>query len=190
MAKLEISLLAGHESKEFLAKLTAQLDRLEALSDKLPAGDADEDEETEEDEDDEEEAPKLKSKKKAKTFDDDEEAEEEADVDDADDEEEDEEVEDADEESEEEDDEDEDEKPKKGHKAKAKPVAKKGKVKKVTIDDCNDAAKALCLAWGGKAGRPKVLKFMKKNFKVESVQDLDAKQYAKFVEVFNAEAEA
>jgi hypothetical protein len=195
MAKLEIALLVGHESKEFLSKLTTQLDRLEALSEKLPAGeveDEDVEDADEEEEDDEDFAPKkaTASKKSAKSFDDDDDAEEEDDVDEDDGEDEDDEVEDAEEDAdEEEDDGDDEEPPKKGHKAKAKPAAKKGKGKKLTQDDCNDAAKKLCIAWGGKTGRPKVLKFMKKHFKVETTQDLKPEQYESFVELANAELE-
>ena len=39
MAQLNISLLAGDESKKFLAGLTKQIDRLEALTAKLPTAD-------------------------------------------------------------------------------------------------------------------------------------------------------
>ena len=169
MAQLNISLLAGDESKKFLAGLTKQIDRLEALTAKLPTAEA---EEATEDEDEEELVPKSKkapAKKAAAKFeDDDEDDDAEADAEEETDEDE------TEEEAETEDEDDGDFK---------KPAAKKTAAKKLTVDDCNDAAKAKAASIGGKKGRETVLALMKKHFKTESVSELKPEQYAKFVEV-------
>lgn len=78
--KLEMSILAGDESKKFLTSLTTQIDRLEALSKGLGKGAPEEAVEVEEDED-EDFAPKKSSKKAAASFDDDDEHDEEGKVD-------------------------------------------------------------------------------------------------------------
>lgn len=176
--KLELAMLVGPESKQFLASLTKQIDRLEALAAKLPNGETDEIEEgVNDDEDDEEVAPKKAAKKKASAPDDDD-GDEEDNGDVGPDEDDDSDDSEVDEDSAEDDDEDsdEDEEPVKAAKGKAK-------AKKFTNDDCNDAAKELCKALGGKAGRAKVLALMKKHFDTESVSELKPEQYEKFVDV-------
>lgn len=164
--EMEMKVLAGNDSKQFLVELTKQIDRLELLAGKLGKGAAkkapgdDEDEEearadaADDDDDDDEEFAAKKPVKKKPAFEDDEE-------DDADDE---------DDEDEEEDDEDDE------------PKAKT-KGKKITADDCNDAAKARAASVGGKKGREEVLKLMKKHFGTESVSELKPDQYAKFIKV-------
>ncbi len=168
--KLELAVLAGAESKEFLVKLTKQIDRLEALCGKLGnlAMGENDDGDTEVEADEDEDFGKKPSKKKAKGFDEDEETEVESE--DAEEE--------SDEESEADEEVEEDEAP-----------VKKGKGKKLTIDDCNDAAKALALSVGGKPGRAKVLALMKKHFKTESVSELKPEQYAKFIALMKENTE-
>lgn len=167
MPKLEIALLVGEETKLFLSKLTTQLDRLEALSEKLNSSTAPDECSSEEDDDDEDEVTPKKTK--AKVEDDDDEDEDDEDSKDADD--------DEDTEADEEDDEDVEETPPKKEKAK--------KAKKLTSEDCSDAAKALAKAVGGKPGRAQVFKLMKKKFKVESIMELKESQYESFIEVMN-----
>lgn len=159
--RLEVALLAGEETKQFLANLTRQVDRLEALGGgKLkgkPKTEDDEDEETTETEDEEDEDfAAKKSKKKAKT-DEDEETEE---------------SEDADEEETADADEDEDE----------APAKKKGKAK-LTIDDVNDACKAYAKA----TSRADALKVLKKKFKTDSIADLKPEQYADCIKAMTVE---
>lgn len=163
MPKLELLLLAGAETKEFLADLTAQVDRLEelvkggALDKKNTATVAPE-------EDDEEEAtPVKKSAKKSKVVEKEEEDEEE------------------DEEAEEEEDEE------SGDEEEEDEAPKKGKTKKVTVDDVNDACKARAAATGGKEGRKEVLAILKKKFKTETVSDLDPAQYAACIAAMEVE---
>ncbi len=166
--KLELGIMAGAESKAWLADLTTQIDRLEKLAGGLaPKGKAkaapesesdDEDENDDEEEDEDFGSKKTKGKKAASSFDDDEESEEE--------EEEEEEEEDEDEEEEE------DEKPAK-------------KAKKLTIDDVNDACKARAKG-AGKKGRDEVLSILKKKFKVASVTELKPEQYAKAIAAMEA----
>lgn len=62
-----------------------------------------------------------------------------------------------------------------------KPAVKKGKVKKLTANDVNDACKSLASSIGGKKGREKVLSILKKKFKTESVSELKPEQYAKCI---------
>ena len=154
MAELKLSLLVGSETKDFLADLTAVVERLEAVGNTIKKGkakdtaDAEEESDSEEDEDF---APKPKKSKKANSFDEDEEeaAEEEAE-------------EDSDDEEEEE-----------------KPAPKKAKkAKKVTSDDVNDACKKLAKHIGGKDGIAKVKTVLKKKFKTDSVANLEEDQYA------------
>jgi hypothetical protein len=155
MAKLELALLCGEESKNFLAQLTKQIDRLEECCGKIcdvkpPQTDM-EDRKAEEDEEDFSAKPVKASKKAKADFDDDEDAEEEEGEADA-------------------------------EVLEDEPV-KKAKPKKLTSDDCNDAAKTLAKSIGGKEGREKVLGLMKKHFKTESVSELKPEQYEKFCKV-------
>lgn len=143
---------------------------------------ADEEDVDDEDADDEEvdEKPKKgKHKKKAQVEEADEEDEEDEDTDEDTDEDADEEDDDEDDGEEEDaaDEEEEDEKPKK---------KKKGKKSKVTIDDVNDAAIKLAKELGD---RKKVLKLLKKKFKVESVTDLEPSQYEAVVAYFEEAGE-
>jgi hypothetical protein len=164
--KLEMAILAGDESKKFLAALTTQIDRLEKLAPLLKGKtepDAAAPEETDEDEDDDFAAKKGKEKK-AKSFDEDEEKTEAVDDEETDDTDEDE-------------DDDEDEKPvKKGKTAKAK---------KITADDVNDA----CKKHAKENGREATLKVLKKKFKVESVTELKPEQYEEVIKAVAVEEE-
>lgn len=154
MAKLELALLVGAESKEFLADLTTQLDRMEKLSGKTPKGKVQKETEVEDEEEDF--APKAKKSKKAKAVDFDEEEDEESEDED----------EDEAEASEDEDEEEEDE--------ISVSKLKKGKAVKITSDDVNDAAKECAVA----NNRAHVLGILKKKFKVKSISDLEPSQYA------------
>lgn len=157
MGKLELVVMAGSESKAFLASLTEQLDRLEKLhgvmTGKKVATSITEDAEetTETDEEEELIAPvnKTATKKAAASFDDEE-------VHSDDDEEE-------------------------------APVAKKTKAKKVTLDDVNDACKARAASVGGKEGRSEVLTILKKKFKTTSVSELKPEQYAAVIAAMEVE---
>lgn len=168
MAKLEIELLAGPETKAALCKLEALVERLEAAACmNLPKAEfEDEKEEAEaEDQDDEDftaaaPAKKKGKKEKAKSFDDDEETEEVV----------------AEEEWEAEED-------VPSSLKKTGETKVKTKAKKITLDDCNDAAKALASSIGGKPGREKVLALMKKHFGTQSVSELDDDQYEEFCSV-------
>ncbi len=164
--KLEMAILAGDESKSFLAGLTKQIDRLEKAvqslkSVKPTAVEPDEEEAEEDDDEDFSAKPAKTGKKAAADFDDDEEETVEAD-------------EDAESEEAEEDvetDDDEEEAP------PAPAKATRGrKPKKVTVDDVNDACKARARA-GGKNGRAEVLAILKKKFKTESVSELEEDQW-------------
>lgn len=79
MAQLELSLLVGKESKQWLADVTALVDRLEKLTGKVAKSiDDDADEETtatDDTDDDEDFAPKKKAGVKTKGFDDEDETE-------------------------------------------------------------------------------------------------------------------
>jgi len=173
--KLEIAMLAGNESKQFLASLSTEIDRLEKVAkqiEKLKGG-LTASAETALDEDDEDftEAPKAKRGRPKKAaavadFDDDGEDEESdtAEETEAEEEETEAEAEEAEETTETPDDEDE------------APVKSK-KAKKVTVDDVNDACKKLAQHIGGPDGRKYVLGILKKKFKTESVSALDESQY-------------
>jgi hypothetical protein len=190
MAKLELALLVGAESKEWLSNFTTQLDRLEKIQasattqikklDKMKV---------EIDEEDEDEAPVAKKKAKKKKpvevdeadEDDDDLADEPANA--SDDEDDDMELSSDDDEDEESDDldeeieEDEDEEP---------APKKKVKAKKVTADDLMDAAKARMRREGGKeAGKKKVAALMMKHFKTGSVNQIKPQDYEKFITVMN-----
>lgn len=171
MAKLELALLVGADSKKWLADFNAALDRAEKL---LPKFEQAEKEMVEEDEGEEEEETPKKAKKAKKqpalTPDDDDEEEDDLESED--------EEKDDDSDGDDESDGDDDEEP------APKKSAKKGKVKEPTNDDCQDAAKALARAIGGSAGRKKVFAILKKKpFAVESVTELKPKHYAAFIAV-------
>lgn len=178
MAKIELAILVGAESKEWLANLTEQLDRMEAMQDtkttkkKAPVEDDADDEEAED------ELPKAKARgaKKNRPLDE-EPDEEESDDDDAEDElpkakKKAKKVEPEEDES---DDDDEEPAPK-----------KKAKKKGPTIDDVHDACQVRAKA-GGKAGRAEVLKILKKGWKVESVAELDEEDYQDVIDALEVE---
>ncbi len=150
---LEIKILAGAESKQFLVDFTKQLDRLERMTAGNKTAVVDETEEEEEtapkkkakapvdeteEEEDEDFGPKKKAAKKSTSFDEEEEEEETA--------------------------------------------PKKKKAKKLTIDDVNDACKARAAATGGKKGRAEVLAILKKKFKTETVSEIDEDRWAECIE--------
>ena len=159
--KMEIAVLAGAESKQFLVDLTKIVERMEAAIGKTPAvtktsPKADPVEETEESDF----APAPKKKAKAPSFEDQADeappkakkaaapVEDETDENDF-----------------------------------MTPPKKATKAKKLTVDDVNDACKAKALAeGGGKVGRSKVLAILKKNFQTESVSELTPDQYAEAIE--------
>lgn len=147
--KLELAILAGAESKAFLATLTKQIDRLEALTagvgatstkTKKSAAPVDEDEEYTDADTDEEEAiaPRKKAAKKAAATFEDEDEETEEDMDEA-------------------------------------PVKKKSaKAPKLSLDDVNDA----CKAYAGEHSVKETRAILKKKFKVDSVNELESTQFA------------
>lgn len=164
--KLEIAVLAGAESKQFLVDLTKQIDRLEAALKGAPAAKSapakntapvDADEEVETSEDDEDFAPKkaAKGKKAAAAFDDEEETEAEEAASDDDE----------------------------GFMEAAPAKKAAPKAKKLTVDDINDACKARAAATGGKEGRAEVLALLKKHFKTTSVSEVKPEDYAKLIKV-------
>ncbi len=169
--QMEIKVLAGAESKAFLAGLTQQIDRLERLTggkglkadnDDAPADTAGARPLAALEEGEEDFAPKKAAKKKAAAFDEEEEEEEIAPA----------------------------------AKAAAKktaasfdeeeeeaPAPKAKKAPKVTIDDVNDACMEKMRALGGnKKAREQVVAILKKKFKVETVTELKPEQYADAVE--------
>jgi hypothetical protein len=159
--KLDLGILVGAESKAWLVDLTKLVERMERVAGKSGKAVAAADSEAEETdapeeapaEEEEDFAPKKKTASKkaaAAAF---EEEEEETEAPEAEEEEE------AD---------------------FTAPPAKKAaaKQKKLTVDDVNDACKALASSIGGKPGRAKVLAILKKNFKTESVSELKPEQYA------------
>ncbi len=172
--KLELALLAGAETKQFLVDLTKQIDRLEALSGKAATAPAkstavksvkntapvDADEEGEESNEDDDFAPKKNAGKKAaaSAFEEDEDESEEAKA------------------SDEAGDDDE------GF-MDAPPKKAPAKAKKLTVDDINDACKARAAATGGKEGRTEVLALLKKHFKTSSVSEIKPDDYAKLIKV-------
>lgn len=192
--KLEMAILAGDESKKFLAGFTEQLDRFEKLlgltnelaesiegaTKKMKAKAKEAIAETAVPEDDEEEfaaKPPKKGKKaavKTAAFDEDEDEEtDESEPAEDDDEDEDGNAADFDE------DEDEDEDDEETEEAAA-PVKKKGpgRPKNPTLDEVNDACKRR--AAGGK--RAEVLAILKKNFKTQTVSELKPDQYKACIE--------
>lgn len=173
-AKLEFEckVLAGAESKAWLADLTQVVERMEKAAGLLSTAkvqapkttvllddDSDDDVQTAESEDDDFAAKPAKKGKKGKkaaaAFEDDDSddapaVEQESEDDDAD---------------------------------FTAPVKKTKPAKKLTVDDVNDACKAKASSIGGKPGRAKVLEILKKNFKTESVSELKPEQYAKCVQL-------
>lgn len=176
--KLDLGIMAGADSKAWLQGFTTQNDRLEKLLDRMEKigsktpvkvkaeseEDADEAEENLDNEEDDFAAkPAKNSKKKSADFDDDED-----------------EIEDDDEDAEEKsDDEDESE-------VEEAPAAKKGRAKKVTVDDVNEACKMRARA-GGKEGRAQVLGILKKKFKTESVSELEPDQWQACIDAMKVE---
>lgn len=173
MARLELVIMAGAESKEWLNRLESVLTRMEKLNGLLDDKTADTDETEDsvlvdvDDADDEDFAPKKKPAKKGNSFDEDEDETEDAEED-----------EDAETTENEEDDEteeaEEDDEPAPKKKSSTK-------AKKLTVDDCNDAARELAK----KHGRSAVLDIMKKNFKTKSVTELKPEHFGKFIELMN-----
>ncbi len=161
---LEIKILAGAESKQFLVNLEKLVKRMEAVATSATT----EAEETETEAETEAEETET-------SFDG---AEEEAEETEA---------EETESESFDAPAEEEDEAPKKSAKATKAP-----KAKKVTTDDVNDAAKAAVTRIIGKRGvtgkdaRGVVLACLKKNFKTETISKLDDEQLAKAVTVLAA----
>lgn len=159
--RLELGIMAGAESKVWLADLTKQIDRLERLtSGKGLKADASEDADTDEAEeveaaetDDAEEdfAPKVKkaAKKTAAAFE--------------------EETEEAAEETEEE------------EESFVAPAKKAKKAAKVTLDDVNDACKARARAVGGKKGIEAVKAILLKKFKTDSITKIKEENYPAIV---------
>lgn len=201
--RLDLGIMAGAESKAWLADLTKLVERMEKAVGLAPKGStapvtAKADDEDSEDADDDFVAKKTKGKKAAASFDDDEddadESESEDDTDEDEDEapakktkgkkaaafEDDEDDADADESEDESEDEDEDEKP-----------VKKTKSKKVTLDDVNDACKAHVQAkiksgQPGPEARKSALKVLKKKFGVASATDLKPEQFAAAIKAMQA----
>lgn len=179
MARLELALLVGQESKKWLANFEALVKRLEnatagATSKKAKAlDDDDEDSETESesdddtetttDEDDDSDDDVSVHRRSAKGFDSEDDNEGES------------EDESENEESESDESEDEEEKP-----------VKKQANKKITIETVNDACKAKAAKIGGKEGRLAVLKVLKKKFKTETISDLKPDQYAAVIAAMKA----
>lgn len=158
MAKLEIAILAGDESKKFLAELTRQLDRLDAVSIRIEKSLLEIGAEGTEIEED---APKKAPKKNTTKV-----VEEEVEED---------KFEEA---TLEEDDSDFKETIVEEPEEDEVPVTPPKKQKKLTVDDCNDAAKALAKV----KGRDEVLSLMQKHFKTKSVSELKPEMYGKFCE--------
>lgn len=177
MAKIELALLVGAESKQWLADLTEQLDRMEALQSKgtkapmkskTPAADDEEEVEVrrpkkaapvEVDEDEDDELPVKKSapaKGKKKVDPEDEEMGEAPDEDDED---------------------------------FPAPKKKPAKKKAVSVDDVHDACKAKAASLG-KAGRDAVLAILKKQFRVKSVSELEEDDYAAVIEAMAVEEDS
>lgn len=166
--KLEMAILAGAESKQWLASFTKQLDRLEVLAGRL-GGHAAEGEQTSDTDVEADTAPKTRRGRPAKQA-----APETFDGEDADA------VEgiETDFEGSSETDDDEDFTEVKTTKKTAAAV----KPPKYTLDDVNDACKAKArAAGGGKPGRDKVLSILKKNFNTLSVSELKPEQYGKAI---------
>lgn len=166
MAKLEVALLVGNESKQWLAEATRVVEKMEALL--KQANNEGDDEPTPEESFD---GTPLPTKKKVKvvplkakdvTFDDewkDDDAPEE--------------VQDPSDEPEEDED-------------FTTPPPKKAKVKALTSEDVNEACKARAARTGGKSGREEVLTILKKKFKTQSISDLKEDSYAAVIAAMKA----
>jgi hypothetical protein len=182
MAKLELAILVGAESKAWLEKAEQLVTRLEELTKGKKNGkrneNSDAEEESTESEDDfEEETASKKSSKgkkkvqKAEDFDD-----EDGDDNDSDSSDDEEGSDDDDSDASEED-------------SDSEPVKKKGKGKKVTHEDAQTACKERVKreiednGLDAKSARAVVSGILKKKFKVSSVSDLDEDQYAEVVKV-------
>ncbi len=200
--RLELGIMAGAESKAFLADLTKVVERFEkaagilGVKGKAKASADTEFEETDTDETDDEDefTTTKKAGKKTAAFDED--AEDETDTDETEDEDEapvakktkgkkaaafDADEEEASEEEESEDETEEEE----------APVAKKTKSKKITVDDVNDACKAriqrlIKKGQPGPEARKSVEKTLEKKFGSKSISGIDPKQYAKVIETLQA----
>lgn len=195
--KLELCLLVGAESKQWLANLTAQLDRMEKLQGAPVAATGDD-----------EKAVKTKPKQKAKAapvieseesfddFADDDLADEPANassISDDDDFESEDIGADDDMPSDDFADDFEEEAPAPAPKKSAKASTSAPKPKKISVEDCSDAAAARAKVetkkykGDGKKGREAVKALMKKHFNVTSVQDLTEKQYAPFIKMMSGQ---
>jgi hypothetical protein len=176
--KLDLGILVGAESKQWLADMAKLVERLEAAVRELSMKDKERKATDEDEEDDDDFSPKATPVKRGTPFEDEEEDGEE--------------ISDEEMDADEEEDEDDDFKTpvntKAPKKAASKPAAKKTKEqkepksRKVTSDDCNDAARKLASSIGGKAGRQKVFDIMSKKFGVDSVLRLQPEQYPEFIE--------
>lgn len=166
--KLELMIMAGAQTKEFLSELAALTTRLEAATGKLKAGAKADDVDTVADaEETDEEAPKRGRKPKSEALDDDSEEADDADETDEEDDKP------ADEESEEEESDDEEEdKP-------AKPAKKAAGANDELVEMKKKALRALNV-YAAKHGKPKAKKVLYK-FNVESIHDLPLKQYPKLI---------
>lgn len=164
MGKLELALLVGAESKEWLASLDKIVTRLEKLQPKLASAksleEAEDDFDNDEGEEDDEDFTPKKQAAKKNTFEDEDEEEESSEEEET-------------EEASDDEDEEEDAPPKK-------------KAKKLTVDDVNDACKKKAAKIGGKEGRNEVLKILKKKFKTTSVSELKPEQYAAAIAAMGA----
>jgi len=164
--KLELAILAGAESKAFLADLTTQIDRLEKLTSGKSIKDIENESEIPEEtygaedevEDDDFGVKPTKNAKKsqASVFED------------------------------EEDDSGVEELNFKETAKAPKAAPKKAKAKKVTLDDVNDACMARAMA-GGKNGFKEVKGILKKKFKTESISELEESQYQECIDAMAVE---
>lgn len=67
------------------------------------------------------------------------------------------------------------------------PKAKKGKSKKITMDQLNDAVKTFAKAQTGKTGIVKARKLLMKNFDTESLSEIDEDQWQDVLDLFAVE---
>lgn len=158
--KLELGIMAGAESKVWLADLTKQIDRLERLTGGKGLKSAETEDASDEDDDaDFGKSVKAAAKKTAASFDEDDDGPQGSGNVDAGNEPDNSVDDDAD------------------FMAPPAKAAKAAKPKKLTVDDVNDACMARAKK-GGKKGREEVLAILKKKFKTHSVSDLSEDQYA------------
>lgn len=171
MAKLEMEckVLAGAESKAFLADLTKIVERMERAagvaggkSSKVAAAAEEEEAPAETEEEEEDFAPKAKKAAAKPTASFEEEDEEPAAEEPAESEEEEEEAD------------------------FTTPPAKKAKAKKFTVNDVNAACKKRATKTGGEKGRDEVLAILTKNFKTKSVSDLTPEQFQQCIKLMEA----